>query len=146
MSRVAHQHDVAASAQAADEPPDRDPPDPGADLAPPLVALGALPHGDERVLQHVGDDLAVVAATAQPHRQPRGVPVVELPQRAEVAIGQSLEEGLVVGDDERCHTPTVDLRGPNGSPFAAVCRPVGSRRPAESRSAARGNASAAPRK
>ena len=98
--RVAQQHDVAARAQAADEPPDRDAPHPGADLAPPLVAPGALPHRDEGVLQHVGDDLAVVAAAAEPHRQPRRVPVVELPQRAEVAIGQSLEEGLVVGDDE----------------------------------------------
>ena len=97
----AHQHDVAAGAHAADEPPNRDAPHPGADLAPPLVAPSALPHGDEGVLQHVGDDFAVVAPAAQPHRQPRGVPVVELPQGAEVPIGQGLEEGLVVAGDER---------------------------------------------
>jgi len=47
------------------------------------------------------------------------VPVVELAQGAEVTVGQGLEEGLVVGGDERCHTSTVDLRCSNGSPIAS---------------------------
>ena len=65
-----------------------------------LVAPGALPHRDEGVLQHVGDDLTVVAAAHQPHREPRCVPVVEPLEGADVPSGQGLEEGLVVGSDE----------------------------------------------
>ena len=118
--RVAQQHDVAPRPQPAHEAPDRDAPHPGADLAGAAISLGALPDGDEGVLQDVGHDLAVVAAPHQPDREPRGVPVVELPQGADVSSGQGLEEDLVVGNDRRSHISTVDLRRPNGSRFASV--------------------------
>ena len=98
--RVAQEHDVPARPETADEPPDRDPPHPGADLARPLVAPGPLPHGDEGVLQHVGHDLTVVAAPHQPDREPRCVALVEPLEGADVPGGQRLEEGLVVGSDE----------------------------------------------
>lgn len=43
--------------------------------------------------------------------------VIELLEGSEVAVGQSLEEGLVVSDDSISHISTVDLEAPIGSRF-----------------------------
>ena len=43
--------------------------------------------------------------------------LIELLEGSEVAVGQGLEEGLVVSDDTISHIPTVDLGAPIGSRF-----------------------------
>ena len=63
---------------------DRDPPQPGRDLALALVLARLLPHDQERVVDDLGDDRGVAAPPAYPGRQPRLVPVEELVQSAPV--------------------------------------------------------------
>ena len=103
-----------AAAKPRDQPADPDAPQPGADLAVASEPPGPLPDGDEGVLQHVRDQLRVVAAPPQPDRQPRRVALVEDPQRPGVTVGDGGQQPPVValiGGHERI----VAARGSSGS-------------------------------
>ena len=71
--------------QPRHQPTYGDAPEPGRDLTVAAPPAG-LVQRDEAVLQGVGDDVGVAAAPAQPGREPRCVPVVELAQGAEVPV------------------------------------------------------------
>ena len=102
-------------AQRVDQPPDRDAPDPGADLARPSQRRGAAPDGDERVLHGVVDAVRIVAAPLQAQREPRRVPVVEDAQGARSPARHRGEEIAVVGRGVR-HAYPVAVARRNGSP------------------------------
>ena len=70
--------DRLAGPQPVQQGADGDSPQPGSDLALALVLAGLLPHGQERVVDHLGHDVGVAAPASDPHGQPRLVPVEEL--------------------------------------------------------------------
>ncbi len=78
----------------------RDHPQPGLGRALGPVGLRVLPHGQERLLQHVLDVVRRQRLT-EPGGQPRGMPGKQLPQRRVITAGQARDQLVVV------HHPSI---------------------------------------
>jgi hypothetical protein len=110
----------ATAPQPRDEPACGDAPQPAGDLTLAAIRAGPTPDGDEGVLQHVGHHAVVVATPGQPDRQPRRMPLVELLERARVAVCNGLEQLAVRRLHASVHDHPVAARAANGSRLGRI--------------------------
>ncbi len=91
-----------------DDSPDRDAPQPGADLATAIPTARVPPHRNECVLHRLEEDLVVSRTALQSTDQPRCVSVVEEPKRGFLTIADALEQRSIIGthgDSRFIHHP-----------------------------------------
>lgn len=81
------------------------------------MSSGPTPDGDERVLNHFGDEARVGGTAAQADDEPRRVAVVQLPQRTAIVIRDCREQLRISAgiDPTVSHTPPVASRTRIGS-------------------------------
>ena len=109
LGALEHGRDVGTPTQAADQPADRDAPQPRRDVTVTAEAPRFLPDRDERVLDGVGHEVTVVAPAREPEREPSGMALVERAEGTDVAFGDADQQHLVAR--ETLHTSTVASRG-----------------------------------
>src|SRR3990170_2396724 len=87
---------VRPATKIVNQPPDRDPPDPGCDLATAVVAGRLPPDRDEGVLDSVVDDVRISAPPGEPQGEPGSVAVAKEAQRLTIAVRHRREQFRVL--------------------------------------------------
>ena len=87
-----------ARPQPVQQRPDRDPPQPGGDLALARVLARLVPHDQEGVVDDLGDDLGVAAPLSDARREPRLVAGEELVQGSPITLRDDRDQVAVARD------------------------------------------------